>query len=76
MLLWSTEVNVLAFSMLCFVVSVICAQFSLTQSVREHLQPLNPLVFMKLQTINTVETIIFYQIESWVHWHLFENTYN
>ena len=47
-----------------------CSQISLTQSVREHLQPLNPLIFMKLQTINTVETIVLYQIERRVHWHL------
>lgn len=44
----------------------------LTQSVRKHLQPLNPLIFMKLQTINTVETIVLYQIERRVHGHLVE----
>lgn len=46
--------------------------FSLTKSVGEHFQSLNPLIFMKLQTINTVKSIILYQIERRVHRHLWD----
>lgn len=44
----------------------------LTQSVGEHLQPLNPLVFVKLQAINAVETVVLDQIQRRVHRHLAE----
>lgn len=42
----------------------------LTQSVRENLQPLNPLVFVKLQAVNAVETVVLDQIQRRVHGHL------
>lgn len=41
-----------------------------TQPVRKHLQPLNPVIFVELQTVNAVETVVLDQIERRVHGHL------
>lgn len=44
-----------------------CVMFGLTQSVREDLQALNPLIIVKLQAVNAVKAIVLYQIERRVH---------
>lgn len=49
------------------------APLCLTESVGKHFQALNPLILMELQTINTVESVVLYQVERRVHRHLVES---